>query len=199
MLQTPISSSLFSLEMQIKVSHAITDFVGDFVTDRPESILIRNQHSPIIGAYRPGTTVPIVLTANGRSCFDFGDWGFSKSGEQLEYFRKCVGQSLGYPALIPASSIELSLPNRTLRVTSACEERLYVGATYFQVGTGARISVVPLYVDAGPDLSPFTRWQPLLIPIHSIPRSGILDFISEQGAAHLRRPSARNSLAVAVC
>lgn len=148
----------------------------------------------LTGTFSRGGSLPIIRLDHGRISFGTAHWGFSRPAQPIEYLRQCSGQSLGYPALIPACSIDIEAGGTTIRLTSATSEHLYIGTMYFQAGRGAQISAVPLVKESGPDVAPYSKLQPLLIPVRALPRSGLLDFISPHGAPHLRRPSAAGTL-----
>jgi hypothetical protein len=200
MLQTEARTGQIPFQMRINIAASVHDFAKDFEPVGPDAILIDPAYIALApGCFGPGDVVPIVRS-DLRITFETARWGLGKQSIPVEYYRRCSGQSLGYPALIPASSIELTdRAGRTVRLTDTKGENLYVGCQYFQVSRGSPISVAPLVREAGPDIVPYSDLQPLLLPIRMFPRSGILAFIDPQdGAMHLRRASLGGAIAVAI-
>lgn len=144
----------------------------------------------------PGNLVPVIRADHGRALASVGRWGRIPQDGATEYFRRCTGQSLGYPGLIPATEIILETESDPISIKLRDPGRMYIGCMYFQPARGALIHVVPLYLAAGPDIADYSVFQPLLIPVNALPRPGIWDFISPYGARHLRKPSEAGTLLV---
>jgi hypothetical protein len=191
MLQTEALAGQTPIKMRINIAAPVHDFANDFAPAGTDAIMIAPAYFALTeGSYGPGDVVPIVRS-DLRITFELAHWGYGRQDRPMEYFGRCTGQRLGYPALIPASSIDvIDRAGQPVRFTGAKGENLYVGCQYFQVSRGAPISVVPLFREAGPDIAPYSDLQPLLLPIHTPLKSGILAFIDPQdGAMHLRRSS----------
>jgi hypothetical protein len=200
MTKTEVLADQSPLHMQIFVERSLDEFSKDFLATGPDTVSIApGTVFTAPASLGPNAMVPLIRAAHGRALFERGKWGHHRADGPVEHFRRCTGQSLGYPCLIPASAIDLTGRGGTVRVTDPDGGNLYVGAIYFQQAPGASISVVPLYCEAGPDIAPYSPWQPLLMPVSALPRSGVLAFLDPQdGALHLRRGSPRQSLAVGV-
>jgi hypothetical protein len=187
-----------SLQMRINVSGSLHEYAKDFAAAGPGAISIDPACYDLKqGSYGKGDYIPIVRLDHGGISFEVAHWGVGGPGQAVEYFRECSGQSLGYPALIPASFVEIMGRGDAVRLTDYDGKNLYLAAMYFQSSRGAPISVVPLIRGAGPDIAPYSDLQPLLIPIQALPRSGIRAFIDPQdGAPHLRRASLAGTIKI---
>jgi hypothetical protein len=195
MSDTSDSNCLFS----IKLASSAAELLDDWSTAGPAAIdceldadLLMNGN---FGA-GPNSAVPIIRADHGRALLSVAHWGRNHPISPPEYFRLCVGQTLGYPGLIPATEVITKTELGPISVRPRERGHMYIGCIYFQASWGAPIDVVPLFLPAGPDISGHADFQPLLIPVDVLPRPGIWDFISPSGAPHLRKPLREGSLIV---
>jgi hypothetical protein len=184
--------------MRIRVETPLSSFTSDFALAGPGAIWTSPSCESITlpGSFGPTDALPIARADNGRIVFEAAAWGHGRQDASTQYWERCAGQSLGYPGLIPASSLEISSFAGHFRVSSLAESNLYVACRYVQDRRGAPIRAVILAKKAGTDMAPICSWEPLLIPVHALPNPGVLDFLSPQGAPHLRRSSPVGSLRI---
>jgi hypothetical protein len=108
---------------------------------------------------------------------------------------------LGFPALIPASYVDLALgaehPARTthfLRIRPTGAENFYVGCRYSNDRLANAQTVTMLALEAGPDLVPHVNWQPLFILVAAVPMLMNFDFLIGRDRGRLQRPSPPGSI-----
>lgn len=143
-----------------------------------------------------GDKVPVIYMRRGSVHFGSAKWGIEdRYGANPISVQKAERRSLGYPALIPATSIDMALEPQdagkpeALRLRPAFGETLYIGCTYRGNPAGDAETVAPLVCGAGDDIAPYADWQPLLIRIAGAPRQGHFDFLLRRDHGRLQVPS----------
>jgi len=143
-----------------------------------------------------GDKVPIIYMRRGSAHFGSAKWGIEDSyGATPISVQKAEGRSLGYPALIPATFIDMALEPQdagkpeALRLRPAFGETLYIGCTYRGNSAGDAETVVPLVCGAGVNIAPNADWQPLLIRIAGAPCQSHFDFLLRRNHGRLQVPS----------
>lgn len=183
-------------QMRVYLDRSIQEVAREF-GDTPEAATVTPRVADLAlgGVYGPDGIVPIIKPAYGRFSFETAKWGYRR-GDGVKHFELCTGQTLGYPVLVPATSIEIEDRDGPVRLTDAHGGILYVGCMGFEPPTHATTYFIPLVLEAGPDIEPYSDWQPLLIPVQAIPKPGVEAFLSSEGAGHLRKPSDAGSISV---
>jgi len=92
-----------------------------------------------------GDRVPLIYMRRGSAHFGSARWGIEdRYGANPMSVQKAEGRSLGYPALIPATSIDMALEpqdageHKALRLRPVFGETLYIGCTYRGNSAGMR-------------------------------------------------------------
>jgi hypothetical protein len=151
---------------------------------------------PVPTHFLSGDRVPLIYMRRGSAHFGSAKWGIEdRYGANPMSVQKAEGRSLGYPALIPATSIDMALERqdagkpKALRLRPVFGETLYIGCTYRGNSAGDAETVAPLVCGAGADIAPYADWQPLLIQIAGAPRQSHFDFLMRRGNGRLQGPS----------
>jgi hypothetical protein len=142
--------------------------------------------------------VPVIYMRSGYAKFGLAEWGKKNpSCEAVEYFRKCERRALGFPAVIPASFVDLFTdPTKTendvigVRLRALNGGLLYIGCTFLPDELNNAKSVALLVREPNENVAPYINWQPLFIPIVGGPSRESFDFISRHDNGWLQVPSA---------
>jgi hypothetical protein len=144
-----------------------------------------------------GSTVPVIYMRSGYAKFGLAKWGNkSPSRETIDYFKKCERRALGFPALIPASFVDLFADGTTtedgaigVRLRALDGGPLYIGCTFLPSELNNAKSVAMLVRVPNENVAPYVNWQPLFIPIFGAPTLENFDFISRRDNGRLQVPS----------
>ncbi|MBV9570786.1 MAG: hypothetical protein JO056_06060 [Alphaproteobacteria bacterium] len=118
----------------------------------------------------PGSLIPVIHKRGAYIEFGVGTWGHQRDDERAEYFRDAQHRSLGYPGLIPASSILIPVVNDgvswdSVRISPIAGSVLFIGCVFVPDQLGHAHSVMPLIRKAGPAMAEHSDWEMLRLPI----------------------------------
>jgi len=143
----------------------------------------------------PGDDIPLIYVRQGIVQFGKAKWGMvSPSGCAPVILRKAERRSLGFPAMIPASYIDLvaieggGQPMAVRLRPRDPSQHLYLGCAFIGNMAGDAQGVIPLICRAGGDIAPFADWQPLLIGIQRCPMEENFDFLLRKDNGRLQAP-----------
>jgi hypothetical protein len=177
--------------VRIHFESPLTEFTESFfVPGQP-----RHQH-PRIGTIRAfqdfstpsvasfGSPLPLIYMRCGVVTFDIGTWGGNNSSPEA-MFHQAARRMLGYPALIPATSIDLGPAMMVegselfgVRLRAKYGGKLYLAATFTPGQYGQAKIARPIVCRPSRALAGYLSWQPLLIAMTKVPTDGNFAFIS---------------------
>lgn len=164
--------------------------IGEFCAD----LLVPSQ-------FLVGDKVPLIYLRRGMIHFGSARWGaINRDGEDVAV-QKVDGRSVGYPALIPATYIDLAIESgssdkapQAMRLRSGAGPHLFIGCAFRNDAYGDAQTVTPLVCHAGPDIRRHIEWQPVLIPIAGPPTREHFDFLARRNHSRLLSPSASRAI-----
>ena len=151
-----------------------------------------------------GSYVPFVYGRSGYVQFSVAKWEPEKpTGKNTDHFRSAEPRSLGFPGMIPASFIDLALDPEdgeddaiAVRLRSAVGDALFIGCRFAPNDLNNAVTLTVLVSEPGPDIAPYTDWQPVIIPVSFMPTTANSDFIFRRDHGRLQVPSPWGSLKV---
>ena len=153
--------------------------------------------------FTAGDVVPLIYTRRGIVHFGKAKWGTSnRSGDLAVTLKKAERRSLGFPAIIPASFIDMmgtddAGVSRVVRLRSRKRHcHLFIGCTYSNNRLADAETVTPLICEAGEDVAPFLDWQPFLIAVKPYPTQENFAFLHRKDNGNLQAPLPQGSLDV---
>lgn len=143
-----------------------------------------------------GDEVPLIYLRRGLVHFGSARWGaIAPDGGHINV-QQADGRSVGYPALIPATFVDLALsvaaPSEAptaVRLRSGAGVPLFIASAFKNDTFGNAQTVFPIVCNAGDDIARYIEWQPVLLPIAGPPTMQHFDFLSRRGQSRLLVPS----------
>ena len=159
---------------------------------------------PVPGTALAGSNVPIIYHYAGYAFFGQAKWGVkSPTGKNTDHFRNCEDRALGLPGPIPASFIDLAFdPEHVddnaigVRLRPSGGGALYLACTFTPNNLDHAANVTLLVSEPGPDIAPYTDWQPTIIHISKEVTKENSDFIFRRDNGRLQVPSPSRSVKV---
>jgi hypothetical protein len=198
------------LQLRIGIERPIPQFARDFfIPGQPQrglplvTLSAEADKWPAPSTLASRGTVPLIHLRRGVIRFATAKWGAkTPDGDTTDLFRRAERRTLGFPALIPASFVDIALgphhpvgDTHFLRVRSDSEAKnLYLGCTYTNDRLADAQTVKVLVLEAGPDFAPYVDWQPLLISVAAVPMLMNFDFLLGRDKGRLQRPSPSRSV-----
>lgn len=140
-----------------------------------------NQFSPSFGG--PGAPIPIIYKRGAYTEFGVAVWGHQRNDGRAEYFRDAQHRSLGYPGLIPASSILIPVVDDgvswdSVRISPIVGSVLFIGCVFIPDPLGHAYSAMPLVREASPAMAEHSDWEMLRLPILPHPHAENFRFMN---------------------
>jgi hypothetical protein len=177
MFSSYVCQEFDGLQARIEFAFAREEVVRHFfvrgrsVSGHPRAVVTPQFEAFDSPAGTPGLPIPLIHKRGGYIEFGVATWGHEPSGGGAkEYFRDAQHRSLGYPALVPASSILVPVVNDgvtwdSVRISPIEGSVFFVGCVYVPDALGRAQNVIPLIRKASSSMAEHSDWEFLRLPI----------------------------------